>query len=134
MSTAASIIRSMNKQALVTEEHGKIIGIEEVWDSGTDKRLYRLEYQSTPDGRKAISKILSNPWDRARPNAGQDYTACHVSSNGLVCIGDKASSTVADSCYDLATVIKRTRLWCTVFSAWMEGGRRKSFNDIAMGR
>lgn len=134
MSTAATIIRSMNNKALVAEEQGKVIGIEEVWDSSADKRFYKIEYQSTPDGRKAIAKVLSNPWNRSSPNAGTEYAHSHISSNGVICLGDKPSTTVESSAYDLATAIKRGRLWCTVFSAWMEGGRRKSFNDIALGR
>ena len=135
MSTAKDIIRSMNRNALVVEEGGKVIGIEEVNDSPRDRRTYKIEYQSTADGRKAIAKILYNPWGGSgRPNAGKGYTECHVDSNGLMCVGTSPSSTVEGSGYDLATVIKRARLWCTTFSAWMEGDCRRSFNDIAMGR
>jgi hypothetical protein len=135
MSTAENIIRSMNHSALVTQENGNVVGIEEHWDSARDRRLYKLEYQSTPDGRRAIARVLYNPWGGSgRPNAGKGYAECHVDSSGLLCVGSNPSSSVETSSYDLATVIKRARLWCTTFSAWAEGGYRKSFNDIALGR
>ncbi len=134
MSIAETKMRAFNPHAPVGYDQGAYVMIEDVYDSPIDRRLYRLEYQATADGRRAISYLRSNPWDRTRPNCGKEYAKCHVSEAGIICVGSQHTNSLADSPYDLDFVLKRARSFCTYFSAWMEGGCRRSLNDIAMGR
>lgn len=121
MNRAIQIVRSLNPYALVSHEDGLIIAIEDVVDE--DGNMYRLEYQSTPDGECAVAYCLSNPWDENDVTAGFPYHTAHVASDGFVCLGpDCQSHWPEDSPYDLKWTIKRARYWCTGFSFLCENG------------
>lgn len=109
---------SFNSKMLVGDENRLVVGIEDVIDP--DGRIYRLEYRSTPDAKHAIAFCLSNPWDRSKPNAGQNYTKAHVATDGLICTGGEVHRTVPRSPYRLDWTIERARFWCIAFSAFME--------------
>lgn len=132
---AQTLMLSLNPNALCYHDGDRDIFIEDVLGSEDDGGLYRLEYQTTPNGDQAVAFVRSNPWDRKRPGAGLDYRDAHVNpKTGSICVGKDHYEDMHDSCYDLNYVVLRARFWCTVFSAWQEGGRRQTFNDIAMGR
>jgi len=120
MSTAGQIMRYQNPNAVIGEENNAVCMIED-W-SDPDGRMYRMEYQSTPDGRHALAYCLSNPWDRQRPNAGMGYAESHVASDGLLCMGTRHVKELKSSPYDIETVISRARYWCTGFSVLKETG------------
>lgn len=122
-SPATSVMRSMNPNALVAEENGYAVFIEERWDCDTDRRLYKLEYRSTFDGRHAIAYCLKNPWSNgASPNAGVEVTKGHVFSDGLLCLNSEHARSPERSSMDLKTVIQRSRYWTLAFSVLKETG------------
>ena len=116
---AKETLRRLNPKALVAEEKGYVIGIEDVRDP--DGRWYRVEYRSTEDGTRATAHCLWNPWgDR---NGGESYWTGHVHSNGFLCLGTKhTDQTVEKSPYSIEFVVKRSRYWCTAFSYLKEHG------------
>lgn len=117
---AYRILKRQNSNMLIASERkGLLIGIE---DHSVESKIYRIEYESTLDGRGANAKILSNPWDRSRPNAGTNYATTHINSKGEICIGKNVTSNTLSSPYDLETVIQRSRFWCMAFSAFKETG------------
>jgi hypothetical protein len=109
-----------NANALVGSEDGVVVMIEDCTDP--DGRIYRMEYQSTPDGRHAAAFCRFNPWGRT-PNAGVSSVDGHVWEDGSLCMGSRHyGGSVDGSPYDLATVIQRARYWCTAFSVLKETG------------
>ena len=118
MNSAQSIMREANHNALIERENGIAIMIEDVTDP--DGRMYRLEYQSTDDGKHAIAWCRSNPWGSL--NAGEEYTKGHICDDGYVCVGEESVRSVSASSYSLSYVIDRARYWCTAFSALKETG------------
>ena len=98
------ILRGFNPKGLIGLENGFFCMIEDHADP--DGRLFRLEYQSTPDGRRAVAWCRYNPWGSVHD--------MHTTSGGLICIGSSAHGpTPAYSSYDLNYVIPRARFWCT---------------------
>lgn len=133
--TAIDVMRRLNPNALHFPDSDRDIFIEDVADTPTDGRLFRIEYQVSFDAKKALAYVRSNPWDLERPGAGWSYADCHVSpKSGSICIGKNHTEDLTSSAYDLECVVKRARYWCTVFSAWQERNCATPFNDIAMGR
>ena len=122
VSTASRTMRRFNRHAVVgIEADGTVVMIEDVTDS--DGRMYRLEYRSTADGRRAVAYCRWNPWSPGRsPNAGVSYGTGHVSSSGLICVGSKATSNLASSPYNLEFTIRRARYWCDLFSFFKQNG------------
>lgn len=121
MSPAEQIIKHFNSNAVVTKENGLIVMIEDVIDP--DGRVYRIEYRSTPDGKRANGYCLFNPWGgRGNPNAGEEFVPSHVASDGFLCLKPGSSKVVEQSPYDLEFAIKRARYWCTGFSVLKETG------------
>jgi hypothetical protein len=118
VSQAIDIMRQFNPNAFIGEENGVLVMIEDVTDP--DYRLYRIEYQSTYDGRHAIAYCRHNPWGTL--NGGISYSTGHVGENGILCIGKDHTSAAKSSPYDLATAIQRGRYWCTAFSVLKETG------------
>lgn len=109
-----------NPNALIGSEDGVDIMIEDWADP--DGRIYRMEYQSTPDGRHACAFCRFNPWGR-EPNASVAPTVGHVWPDGSLCMGSgHYGGSVQGSPYDLNTVIQRSRFWCTAFSVLKETG------------
>lgn len=122
-SVAAGVMRRLNPQALIAEEDGGAVFIEEHWDSDVDQRIYRLEYRSTFDAQHAIAYCLFNPWSRENgPSAGVSVHQGHVFANGLLCLSSNHTETVRRSSQDLLTTVKRARYWCTAFSVLQETG------------
>lgn len=110
---AFRVMQRMNPNGLIAAEGRWICMIEDHADP--DGRMYRLEYQSTPDGRHAIAWCRHNPWGSVNDH--------HTLSDGLICIGSGAhSSNPANSQFDLETVILRARFWCTAISVYHETG------------
>ena len=118
MTPAETIMNEANRNALVGDESGINVMMEDHSDS--DGRIYRIEYQSTPDGQHAIAFCRFNPWGSL--NGGEDYKASHVDANGFICVGKQSVKSVRESPYDLRYVIQRARYWCTGFSALKESG------------
>ena len=118
---AEAVMRGFNPHALIGSENGRAVMIEDVSDP--DGRMYRMEYQSTGDGRKAVAFCRHNPWGKV--NAGVSLSEGHVASDGLLCMGSAHSYSrdPARSRYDLAFVIQRGRYWCTALSVLKETGR-----------
>jgi hypothetical protein len=112
-------MKGFNQNALIDAESGVDIMIEDVQDA--DGRIYRLEYQSTPDGAHAIAFCRFNPWGAL--NGGEEYLIGHVDSNGFLCLGKQSVKAVSKSPYDISYVIQRSRFWCTAFSVLKETGR-----------
>jgi hypothetical protein len=121
MSYAESIMRRYNRNGLIGEEDSYAVMIED--HSDPDGRMYRLEYRSTSDGRKAIAYCIFNPWGGGGdPNAGEDYPTGHVAEDGFICLGGEAVHDLESSPYDLDYTIRRARYWCTAFSVLKENG------------
>jgi hypothetical protein len=119
--TAGEIARELNPQALVGAENGIVVIIEDVTDP--DGRMFRMEYQATPDGKHALAYCRYNPWG-SRPNAGTSAASSHVFSDGSICMGSKHyGGPVQRSPYNLRTVMERARYWCTGFSVYKETGQ-----------
>jgi hypothetical protein len=119
ISPAQTIMKEHNRNALIGSETGMDVMIEDVSDP--DGRIYRLEYQSTPDGRHAIAFCRFNPWGSL--NGGEEYQVGHVDANGFVCVGKQSVKSVQASPYDIRYVIQRTRFWCAAFSVLKETGQ-----------
>jgi hypothetical protein len=119
ISPARTIMLSQNRNGLIGTEGDMDIMIEDVSDP--DGRIYRVEYQSTPDGDHAIAFCRFNPWGAV--NGGEDYQTGHVDSSGFICIGKQSVKTVEASPYALQFVIQRSRFWCTAFSVLKETGQ-----------
>ena len=122
MTTAELLMRQFNRNGLIGEnEAGHVCLIEDVIDDPGDGRVYRIEIESTPDGRHAIAFCRFNPWGDI--NGGEEYQTGHVDSNGFLCLGpDHRGKDVESSPYELGFVIKRARYWCTGFSVLKETG------------
>jgi hypothetical protein len=119
MRAAHDIMRSFNSNALVGDEGDHVVMIEDVSDP--DGRMYRMEYQSSPDGSRAIARCLHNPWGGVT-GGEDDVHKSHVFSDGTLCMG-RGRTGLFGSPFDLAAVIQRTRYWCTAFSVLKETGR-----------
>jgi hypothetical protein len=118
MTNAFEIMQCLNQNALTGQENGVDVFIEDIADP--DERMYRLEYQSTPDGRHAVAFCRFNPWGAL--NGDEDYQTGHVDPDGFICVGDQSVKSVAESPYDLRFVVQRARYWCTAFSVLKETG------------
>ena len=118
MTIAESIMRQANPHAMVGNDENTVVMIEDHTDP--DGRIYRLEYQSTRDGRHAIAWCRYNPW--GSPNAGEEYEVGHVANDGFICVGQESVRSVSESPYRLSYVIERARYWCTGFSVLQESG------------
>lgn len=120
---AVRIMKSLNPNALSAQENDYAVFIEEHWDCDSDRRLYKLEYRSTLDGRHAIAYCLKNPWSRdGSVNAGVSVSQGHVFSNGLLCLSQDHASSPQKSSMDLKTTILRARYWTLAFSVLKETG------------
>jgi hypothetical protein len=123
-SEAVRVMRALNPNALVAEENGIAIFIEEHWDGPDDRRLFKLEYQSTVDAKHAIAICRANPWSyKSSPNAGIHVTRGHCFQSGLLCLNSNHATSARQSSMDLDTVVKRARYWCTAFSVLKETGK-----------
>lgn len=121
MTQAIDIMRAANPNALAAEEGDLCVFIEDVTDS--DGRMFRMEYNSTPDGRHAVAFCRFNPWSPAGPpNAGADYHAAHVAEDGFICLGSGHDRRVEHSPFTLQTAIERCHYWPTAFSYFKENG------------
>ncbi len=118
MARAEDIMVRANPNVLVGDEDDCVVMIEDVSDP--DGRIYRMEYQSTPDGEHAVAYCRYNPW--GTPNDGEPATVGHCFDDGLLCLGREHAASPAQSPYDLKTVIQRARFWCTAFSVLKETG------------
>lgn len=118
---AVDIMRRANPNMMV-HTGDLVTGIEDHLDEPGGK-MYRLEYQSTPDGRKANAWVRYNPHGGAgNPTGGVSYIDGHVSSDGHLCLLGGATSITKNSPYNLDFAIKRARFWCTAFSAYKTSG------------
>jgi hypothetical protein len=121
MSPAETLVRSLNPNAVIGEENGRVVSIEDVKDP--DGRIYRIEYHASPDGRRAIAWCRFNPWGSGGTSAaGTNYFVSHVAPDGFLCLGNHSERELANSPFDLEFTIKRARYWCTAFSVFMESG------------
>lgn len=111
---AFQIMRRFNSNGLIVSEGDFICMVEDHADP--DARLFRLEYQSTPDGRSAVAWCRYNPWG--------SVSDAHTTNGGLICIGPGAHGPQPNgSRFDLETAILRARFWCTAISVYHETGR-----------
>ncbi len=118
---AATIMHELNPQALVAWDGDHIAIIEDVTDP--DGRMFRLEYESAPDGSRASGFCRSNPWNRQEVTCGHGYSTAHVHPSGFLCLGRGYSSrSLSASPFNLSDAVKRSRFWCTAFSVFMETG------------
>ncbi|NLX54195.1 MAG: hypothetical protein GXY58_03690 [Planctomycetaceae bacterium] len=108
---ASQIMRRLNRHALILEQGRVVYMVEDFSDS--DGRLFRLEYQATPDGRRAIAFCRFNPW-----GAGGDM---HLYGDGQICLGRHGIG-LQDSPFDLDTAVRRARFWCVAVSVYHETG------------
>lgn len=121
MNDAARRMRALNPHAAVGSEDNYVVVVED--HSDPDGRMYRLEYRSTPDGRRAIAYCLYNPWGLGgEPSAGEDYFEAHVADDGFLCLGNGSERQLARSPFDLEYTVRRARFWCTAFSVFAETG------------
>lgn len=118
MSHAYQQMQEFNPNALVGRDGNVEIMIEDVSDP--DGRLYRMEYQSTEDGRHAIAFCRYNPW--GSPDGGESPLRGHCFEDGLLCMGTRHPRSPRESSDTLAAVIQRARYWCTAFSVLKETG------------
>ena len=110
---ASRVLRRLNPHGLIGVEHGYICMIEDHADP--DGRLFRLEYQSTPDGCHAAAWCRYNPWGTVND--------VHTTHCGLICIGPRAHGPKPSSSkYDLEFVVSRARFWCIATSVYHETG------------
>ena len=121
MSQAQDIMRRFNPNALVGSEGDIDVMIEDFSDP--DGRIYRMEYQCTPDGRHAVAFCRYNPWGGV--NGDESAVVGHVWPDGSLCMGSRhmGHGPVSDSPYPLDKVVQRGRYWCTAFSVLKETGR-----------
>lgn len=120
MSIALGWFRYFNPNAYIAldESQGIVVAIEDVQDSPEDGRLYRMEYQSTYDGSRAIAICRYSPWGRFQPYD----LAGHVNVDGVLCLGDGATLSVHGSPFTVNIVVPRARYWVTAFSYFKETG------------
>lgn len=110
---AFRVMRVFNPHGLIGVDDGNICMVEDCTDP--DGRMYRIEYQATPDARHAIAWCRYSPWGLV--------SEIHTIHGGMICIGAGAhDSSPARSRYDLETVIRRARFWCTAVSVYHETG------------
>ena len=110
---AFRVMRVFNPNGLIGVDDGNICMVEDCTDP--DGRMYRIEYQSTPDARHAIAWCRYSPWG--------SVSQPHTINGGMICIGAGAhDSRPGHSRYDLETVIRRARFWCTAVSVYHETG------------
>ena len=122
-SVSDEIMDGLNPNALKGRDSSNAVYMEDVWDCEEDARIYRIEYLSTLDGKRAIAFCRSNPWDRSTVNCGYSFSTGHVHEDGFICIGnDNYSRNVSDSQIDLETTVERARFWCLAFSVLKETG------------
>tara|TARA_B100001250_G_scaffold106858_1_gene90063 strand:- start:20 stop:415 length:396 start_codon:yes stop_codon:yes gene_type:complete len=122
-SASDEIMHRLNPNALKGRDPSNAVYIEDVWDCEEDARIYRIEYVSTLDGKRAIAFCRSNPWDISVVNCGYSFSTGHVHEDGFICIGnDNYSRNVSDSQIDLETTVERARFWCLAFSVLKETG------------
>lgn len=123
---AVDIMRRANPNMMINA--GDLItGIEDHLDE-PGGNMYRIEYESTPDGRKANAWVRYNPHGGVgNPTAGVAYTQGHVSSDGHLCLRSGATGNTKSSPYNLDFAIKRARFWCTAFSAYKVTGDQNAF-------
>ena len=122
-SVSDEIMDGLNPNALKGRDSSNAVYMDDVWDCEEDARIYRIEYLSTLDGKRAIAFCRSNPWDRSAVNCGYSFSTGHVHEDGFICIGnDNYSRNVSDSQIDLETTVERARFWCLAFSVLKETG------------
>ena len=110
---AYEILRRLNPNGLIGEENGCVCMIEDHTDP--DGRMFRLEYQSTRDGRHAVAWCRHNPWG--------SVSDTHTTNGGLICVGPGGHGPrPASSRYNLEFVVTRARFWCTAISVYHETG------------
>jgi|GEM_PF-2810153 len=120
MSSAEDIMLAYNPSGLIgTDDDGAVVMIEDVIDP--DGRVFRLEYRSQADGKRAVCYCRYTPWGKG--GAGESYSKGHIAADGFLCLGSGiGSKDVSKSPFDLETAIKRGRYWCTAFSYLKEHG------------
>jgi len=110
-------LRELNPQMLIAWDGGRICAIEDHTDP--DGRMFRLEYETTADGAKAIAWCRHNPWSPGAP-----VLEPHTTNGGLICVGPAAHTTdVNASRHDLEFVVPRARFWCIGVSVFHETGQ-----------
>lgn len=110
---AYQIMRRHNPNGMIGLEDRIVCMIEDHTDP--DGRLFRIEYQSTSDGRHANAWVRHNPWG--------PVTDMHTINGGMICIGAGShDSNPTRSPYDLETVITKARFWCIAISVYHETG------------
>lgn len=114
---ASQIMKQMNSNALVVLENGIICMVEDLTDP--DKRMYRIEIQSTPDGAHAVAYCRYNPWG----NNPFDYRTSHMAEDGFLCITAGTDRSVTTSPINVKDAILRARYWCTAYSVLRETGQ-----------
>jgi hypothetical protein len=107
----------LNPQACVGVDGDHMVITEDVSD--LHGRMYRLEYQSSPDALKAIAYCRYNPW--GTPGGNEPVTRSHCDGNGLLDLGVARTETPGQD-RDLAKVVQRARYWCAAFSILKETG------------
>lgn len=111
-SRAFEIVRRLNGNCLIGIEGQFVCAIEDHADD--DGRIFRLEYQSTFDGRRAVAWCRYNPWG--------SVSDVHTTGGGLICLGTGHSARPTASPFDLETAVLRARFWCTAVSVFHETG------------
>ena len=120
---AVRVMRRLNDHALIGREGELFVFVEDCWDCESDQRMYRIEYQSTPDAERALAYCRHNPWGRdGDPKGGESTGTGHVFSTGQLCLDSSHTSTVEESPLDLEEAVSRARYWCTAFSVLKEEG------------
>ena len=124
----------------IDRDNNIVYALEDYFDP--DGRGYRIEYQCTLDGGKAISFCRFNPWDssadHSKPRCGTKATVSHIHDSGLICVGAGITSNLKNSArydhdhpevkFDLEYAINTSRFWAVDFSAFMETGDPEVFN------
>jgi hypothetical protein len=112
---ATQIMLAMNPKMLVGTQGGLVVGLEDV---RVDGRWFRLEYQSTPDGARAIAYCRHSPWENP-----YSYQESHVRpADGLLCLGTGHVDDARRSPMNLRTTIRRARFWCFGFACLLQKG------------
>ena len=121
-SGAAAIMRRLNPGAVGRHQGREVVFIEDVRDSESDSRWYRIEYRSNPAGTRAIAICLSHPWNRNDVTAGTEASSGHVYTSGGLCLGSGSHQNVSTSRYSLEQAVLRARYWAVAFSVLKETG------------